>query len=85
MTKYHAKPTTIEGIRFASKKEANRYKELHILREAGVITKLECHPKFVIGAYDKEGVYHLLCTYIADFQYYDREKKEVVIEDVKGY
>ena len=31
MNKYHAKPTFVEGRRFASRKEAGRYCELRLL------------------------------------------------------
>lgn len=41
--KYHAKPTTVDGIRFASKAEARRYSELRLLEKAGEIKNLEAH------------------------------------------
>lgn len=39
-TKYFAKPTTVDGIKFASKREAARYSELLILQRAGQIADL---------------------------------------------
>ena len=36
-SKYHAVPTTIDNIRFASKAEARRYRELRLLEKAGEI------------------------------------------------
>ena len=35
--KFNAKPTEVDGIRFDSKKEARRYVQLKLLREAGDI------------------------------------------------
>jgi hypothetical protein len=43
MTKYHAIPTEIDGIRFDSKAEARRYGELMLLEMGGVIRELELH------------------------------------------
>ena len=46
--KYGAKPTIVDGTRFDSTKEANRYGELRLLEKAGAITNLELQPKFPI-------------------------------------
>ena len=78
MTKYRAKPTFVDGIRFASKKEAARYGELKLLERVGKVTCLELQPKFEIKI---NGI--KICTYIADFKYCF-PGKEVIIEDVKG-
>ncbi len=77
MTKYRAKPTTIDGIRFASKAEANRYMELRLLEDAGVIHNLETHPKYTLSVNNM-----FICTYTADFRY--EENGEVIVEDVKS-
>lgn len=77
-SKYRAVPTVIDGIRFASKKEAARYQELRLAQHAGDISELELQPNFPLWV---EGV--LICTYRADFKY--REGSLVVIEDVKGF
>jgi hypothetical protein len=37
VSKYHAQPTVVDGIRFASKAEARRYGELMLLMKARVI------------------------------------------------
>lgn len=76
--KYGAVATTVDGIRFPSKKEANRYRELKILEKAGQIFHLTLQPKFSI---DINGVH--ICNYFADFQYLDADAKKIV-EDVKG-
>jgi len=77
-SKYAAIPTVVDGIRFASKREARRYGELRLLERAGEIASLELQPTFpcvVSGA--------KVCTYIADFAYTSEAGKRVV-EDVKG-
>lgn len=76
--KYKAQRTEVDGIKFASKKEAARYKELKLLLEAGDIADLKLQPKFPI---ELEG--QKICSYIADFEY--TEDGERIIEDVKGY
>lgn len=46
--KYNAKKVTVNGIRFDSKKEAARYKELKALEHVGKIDMLELQPRFVL-------------------------------------
>jgi 1,4-alpha-glucan branching enzyme len=77
MSKYHAVPTVIDGKRFASKAEANRYLELKLLAQAGEITDLVTQPKFIIWECGKEKI-----TYVGDFSY--RENYRHVVEDIKG-
>jgi hypothetical protein len=77
VTKYRAKPTTIDGIRFASKAEARRYQELKLLERAGEIHNLETHPKYTLSVNNQ-----VICTYTADFRY--EESGEVIVEDVKS-
>lgn len=79
--------TTVDGITFDSKKEANRYSELKLLEQAGEITDLVLQPVFVLqeGFIDNEGKRRLPITYKADFQYFDRQAGRVVIEDTKGF
>lgn len=73
MNKYNAQPTVIDGIRFASKKEANRYCELKLLERAGKIKNLELQPRFKL---------HAGIVYIGDFAYLEDGK--TIIEDTKG-
>ena len=63
--KYRAVKTTIDGITFASKREAKRYTELKILEKAGYITHLELQPEYPITI---NGI--KICKYIADFRYF---------------
>lgn len=47
-SKYKNQATTLDGIWFHSKREANRYAELKLLEQAGQIENLELQPKFSI-------------------------------------
>jgi len=70
---------TLDGITFASKKEATRYATLKLLERAGKISDLKLQPKFPVEINGRP-----FTTYSADFSYYDRELGRVVIEDVKS-
>lgn len=80
MTKYKAQPAIIDNIRFASKKEGARYQQLKLLERGNLITdlKLQQPIKCVVNG-------ELVCKYVSDFSYYDREKNAIIWEDVKGY
>jgi len=77
MSKYHAIPTEVDGIRFDSRGEARRYQELKLLQAAGEISHLGVHPSWELVV---NGV--KIGKYTADFEY--REGKEYVVEDYKG-
>jgi hypothetical protein len=78
MNKFRAVKTELDGIVFASKKEASRYGELKMLMRSGYITNLQWQRRFHLTV-NGVGV----CDYIADFTYQDQQGREVV-EDVKG-
>jgi hypothetical protein len=72
----------VDGIVFASKREATRYRELKLMQKFGDITELTRQPRYT---------FPMGFAYLADFRYrehavvggignYDR----VVVEDVKG-
>lgn len=89
--KYNARPTDVlmpDGSvhRFASEKEANRYRELELLQRAGDITNLRYQVSYQLIPHQKrdDGKTEQPCRYIADFVYNDRDGKEIA-EDVKGY
>jgi hypothetical protein len=83
--KYRAVPTTIDGIRFASKKEAARYGQLKMLEKAGEIYGLELQPRFPLYVCKRQnGELHKVCDYVADFRYRQGPRGILVIEDVKG-
>ncbi len=76
-SKYHNVRTTVDGITFASGREAKRYTELKLELLAGTITDLELQKPFSL---DINGIH--ICDYIADFVY--RRDGKQVIEDAKG-
>ena len=78
-SKYRAVPTFVNGIRFASKKEAARYKELLLLREAGEIKSLGIQVPFNLAVNAIT-----IGKYIADFVYLEKGARFLTIEDVKG-
>lgn len=73
-SKYRAEPTVIDGIRFASKREAARYCELKLLEKCGEIKNLTLQPRFNFPA---------KFSYVGDFGYI--RDGQVIIEDVKGF
>lgn len=77
MSKYRAIPVIIDNIRFASQAEGRRYAQLKLLERAGEISRLELQPAFRCEINGK-----LVCTYRADFAYFDKSSRKV--EDVKG-
>ncbi len=79
-TKYRAVRTEVDGIWFASKKEAARYGELTLLLRAGKILDLKLQPRFPCRV-NRE----LICTYVADFAYTDASTDRRIIEDAKGF
>lgn len=81
MNKYHNQKTVIDGITFDSKREAQRYAQLLLMQRAGVIEGLRLQvPYILIDKSDKGRA----VKYIADFVYFDCQKRHEVIEDVKG-
>ena len=81
--KYRNKPTIIDGIKFQSQKESNRYLELKMLQRAGEINNLMVQPKFEIISNVVWNHKTLRKRYyIADFSYFENGNK--TIEDVKS-
>lgn len=81
--KYGAKKTTLYGETFDSQVEGAHYLVLRAREEAGEITDLSIHPKFVIlDAFRANGKLYKATTYTADFSY--RENGRLVVVDVKG-
>lgn len=87
--KFNAKRTEVDGIVFASQKEARRYQELKLLEKAGEIHNIVLQPSYpceVLGVESRPiGVYR------ADFSYCECRRGEKcertceVVEDVKGF
>lgn len=69
----------VDGITFASVKEGHRYRQLTLLRAAGMISDLRLQPKVEITV----NTVHV-ANYIADFAYTDLVTGQTVYEDVKS-
>lgn len=85
MNKYHNEPIIIDGIRFQSKKEGQRWQELRLLQRAGEIDNLQRQVPFVICPQCKTrtGKNQMARKYVADFVYTDKTGR-LVVEDAKG-
>lgn len=75
--KYLNVPTTLGGLRFASKAEARRYGQLVLLQKAGAITNITVQPRFQLVVNGQA-----VGTYIGDFSYVENGTQ--VVEDVKS-
>jgi ribosomal protein S8 len=83
-SKYGAVKTQVDGITFASKREAARYVQLKQLEKSGYISDLSLQPSFeIIPSMVMDGKKQRAIKYIADFKYVDHLGNGV-IEDVKG-
>lgn len=76
-SKYNNVRVEVDGEKFDSKKEADRYGILLLLEKKGEITNLK---KQVTYRLEVNG--HLICKYIADFVY--EQNGVTVTEDVKS-
>ena len=82
-SKYHARKTTVDGITFDSRREADRYLVLKSMEEEGAIEDLRRQVRYeLIPAFDVDGRHYRPAFYVADFVYV--EGGEEVVEDVKG-
>lgn len=86
MSKYGNKKIVVDGEEFDSQLEANRWYELKLLQRAKQIKDLRRQIRFELqSSYKKNGKTIQSINYIADFVYYDLNKKKVVVEDTKGF
>ena len=85
MSKYHSTPVEVDGIRFDSKREANRWAELRLLERAGKIEKLKRQVKYLLipSQYRDGKCIEREASYIADFVYV--KDGHLVVEDCKGF
>lgn len=82
-SKYHAKKTTVDGITFDSRREADRYLALKGMEDDGAIEDLRRQVRYeLVPAFDVDGRHYRPVFYVADFVYV--EGGEEVVEDVKG-
>ena len=86
-SKYGAKPTIVDGVRFPSKAEASRYQELVLLERTGQISDLRCQPCFIVqpAFTDNKGRRWASIKYTPDFAYIEQGNWRRVIEEVKGH
>jgi len=83
-SKYNNIKTIRGGIKFDSKKEANRYTELRLLEKAGKIEYLRTQVKFdLIPTIKRPSKTLSKVTYTCDFMY--KEGSNTIVEDVKGF
>ena len=81
MNKYGARKTTVDGITFDSKHEAEIWCELKLMERAGIIKDLERQVR--IELIPKTSKFRAT-YYVADFKYYDNRERRPVIMDAKG-
>lgn len=79
-SKYHAVKEVVDGIKFASRKEARRYRQLKMMEKAKAIQDLHLQVTFPLIKQSEHG---REIKYIADFVYY--ENGHMIVEDTKGY
>src|SRR5687767_11147003 len=78
--KYGARQTVVDGIKFPSRKEANRYSELRLLEKADKVRDIRCQVRMPL---EVNGL--LVTHYVADFVYWDVEQGKRIWEDTKGF
>lgn len=96
--KYGARKVVRDGIVFDSLKEARRYTELCEMEEQGFISNLRRQVNYELTPSLKANEYYAVklgvkkgstilqaSYYVADFVYLDKENKQIVVEDCKGY
>lgn len=77
--KYGNQRTEVDGLTFASKREARRYEQLKLMQRAGAIRDLVLQPRYRLVVNDMT-----IGSYVADFSYTDTATLRVVVEDAKG-
>jgi hypothetical protein len=86
-SKYGAVPTVVDGVRFASKAEFNRWYDLSMLERAGKISQLERQVVYELAPsvhIQGEPRRRPALRCIVDIRYFDIAKGHFVIEDTKG-
>lgn len=86
VSKYRAQPVVVSGVRYASKSEEKRHRQLLLLQQSGEISDLNMQVSFeLVPSVRFEGSSRAkpAMRYVADFVYLDKSGKRV-IEDVKG-
>lgn len=87
MNKYKNKPVVVDGHKFPSLHEAERYCELKLLMRGKVIKDLRLQVKYPLIPTQRDADGKLLehgVSYIADFVYKDLRTGQEIVEDAKG-
>ncbi len=82
-SKYSAIRTVVDGVTFASRREARVYSELKMRERAGEISELTLQPRYPLTVC---GV--VVATYVGDFRFYQRGGVDgwtLVVADAKGF
>jgi hypothetical protein len=79
-SKYRAVRTEVDGIVFASKREANAYAQFKMLKDSGHYECLELQVRYPLVVNGK-----LICTYVADFVVLKRGATQPEVWDAKGF
>jgi hypothetical protein len=83
--KYGAKKTVVDGIKFDSKREADYYCELKLLKRSSEIKDFTLQPEFVLlDSFKKYGKTIRGIKYRADFKIIHKDGSVEII-DVKGF
>ena len=87
MNKYGNKKIEIDGIGFDSLKEGKRFRELRLLQKAGKIGDINVHSSYILQErFNREnGKWVRTITYEADFEYFQKEMGNTIVEEVKGF
>ena len=83
-SKYNNQKTIVDGIKFDSKKEAEYYCQLKLLKQAGEIKDYRLQPRYELQpAFEKNSKKYRAITYIADFAIINNDGTTEVV-DIKG-
>ena len=83
--KYHNKKCVYGGMTFDSQKERDRYIQLRVMENAGLIQNLQRQVKYEVIPKQTDVMGHVIeraTAYVADFVY--EQDGKTVVEDTKG-
>ena len=87
MSKYHSRKVIVDGEKYDSKKEFNRFCQLLLLERAGEIQNIKRQVRYELIPSQRDPetgkVIERPVTYLADFVY--EQDGHTVVEDVKGF
>lgn len=83
-SKYGAKKTIVDGIKFDSQMESRQYIKLKEMEEKGEIKNLQLQPEFLLqDSFKKDGKTYRKIVYKADFMF--EKDGKTCVQDVKGF